>query len=302
MPTSDRPDGWPGTPVPCGSLISWVDLPIRWPCEAPALRDPSTPEHVYLRAAAEGWHEHPEWMDFLALDSPVYHLKRASRDLYLHAWKSHLNAERVLDVGCGIGRIAMTFLDRGATVIGVDGDPESLQRCAWHAAGRAGSLDLHWSTVHALPEIDPVDVVVACEVLCYIPDIAGALQGLVERLRIGGVLLLSMEAPWGWAAAEDAPSSAMDLALAGPGVIDLGGERWVRTFDESGLRALLEQAGLQVETIAPTHYGPDGPLERCLNEDLSLETLLHFEASCRQHPVWSRLHRIWTVTARRVKG
>lgn len=291
--------GWPGHAVACEDLIPLVEVPFELPCEDPWLFLAETPGHAYLQAAAEGWSEHPEWMDYLDLDSPIADLKRAERDLYLHAWRSALSARRVLDVGCGIGRLTMPFLDRGATVIGVDGDMLSLQRCAWHAAGRPGSLDLHWSSVHRLPEIEPVEVAIACEVLCYVPDIDDALRAIVQRIQPGGALLLSMEAPWGWAVSEDAPADALNQALHGPGVVDLPGDRWMRTYDQDGLRALLTRAGLHVEAMLPTHYVADGPLERCLTPSLSLEQLLAVEEACRTHPVWAPLHRIWTVIARK---
>ena len=93
--------------------------------------------HAYLDAAREAWRSEAEWMDFLDLDSPAYDLKMAERDLYLSHWNPFLGgAERILDVGCGIGRFTTEFLDRGATVWGVDADLESLVRCAWHAAYR----------------------------------------------------------------------------------------------------------------------------------------------------------------------
>ena len=50
-----------------------------------------------------------------------------------------------------------------AMVWGVDGDLHSLQRCAWRASGRPGRLDLHWSSVHRLPPLRDLDVVIACE-------------------------------------------------------------------------------------------------------------------------------------------
>jgi S-adenosylmethionine-dependent methyltransferase len=291
--------GWPERPIPCEQLIDLVDEPFDLPCEDPWLRDSGTAGHAYLEAAARGWDEHPEWMDYLDLSSPINDLKRAERDIYLHWWRPWLKAERVLDVGCGIGRMTMPFLDRGATVIGVDGDLQSLHRCAWHAAGRPGSLALRWSTATRLPDIAPVDVAIACEVLCYVPEIEAALATIVSRLRPGGALLIAMEAPYGWATAEDAPSGSLDEALRCAGVIDLPGDRWVRTFDEPGMRALLEGAGLVVERLIPTHYVPDGPLERCLDPQLSLERLLEVEEACRRHPVWGPLHRIWTGVATR---
>jgi SAM-dependent methyltransferase len=294
---SSLPTGWPGTPIACRELVEWVDEPIALPCEDPWLNEAGTPGHAYLEAARESWDNHAEWMDYLDLSSPIFDLKRAERDLYLHWWKPWLDAPRVLDVGCGIGRMTMPFLDRGATVIGVDGDLQSLHRCAWHAAGRPGSLDLHWSSVLALPNIEPVDVAVACEVLCYVPKIEAALRAIIERLKPGGTLLLAMEAPWGWATAEDAPAGSIEQALAGATVINLPGDRWVRTYDQVELRSLLERLGLVVQRCVPTHFIPDGPLERCMPENLSLEELLALEERCRQHPVWSPLHRIWTVAA-----
>lgn len=291
------PVGLPTGPIPCVDLVPLVGMPFDLPCDDPWLQQEGTPGHTYLEAAAEAWREHPEWMDFLDLGSPVYDLKRAERDLYLHAWRGFRGARRLMDLGCGIGRMTMPFLDRGATVFGVDGDLESLRRCAWHAAGRAGRLDLSWSSVHRLPDEGDLDAIIACEVLCYVPDVAPVLSSLRERLRPGGALLLSWEAPWGWAAAEDAPSEALQQALAGPGVLDLPGERWVRTLDADGLRTLFTDAGFEVTDVLPTHYVPDGPLERCLGPSTSLEELLAIEESCRTHPVWAPLNRIHTVTA-----
>lgn len=293
------PPDWPRRPTPCVDLVPLVGEPLSFACDDPWLLEAGTPGHAYLEAAARGWDDHPDYMDYLDLDSPINDLKRAERDLYLHWFGPWLDARRVLDVGCGIGRLIHPFLDRGATVHGVDGDPKSLERCAWHAAGRPGRLALHWSSVHRLPDIAPVDVAIACEVLCYVPDFDRALREIVSRLRVGGTLLIAMEAPWGWATAEDAPAGAIAEALRGAGVLDKPGDRWVRTVTADQLRADLERAGLHVELLQPTHYLPDGPLERCLEPDLSLEDLLAAEQACREHPVWAPLNRIWTCAATR---
>lgn len=287
-------------PVAAAELVALAGEAFELPCEDPWLRGSGTPGHAYLAGAAQGWAELPELMDFLDLGSPLYDLKRAERDLYLHAWRPWLDARRVLDVGCGIGRFTTGFLDRGATVWGVDGDLESLRRCAWHAAGRPGALDLHWSSVHRLPDVGDLDAIVAAEVLCYVPDVEPVLAALRDRLRPGGVLLLSWEARWGWAASEDAPdgASAAALSTAAEAVVDQD-TRWVRYLDEPALRALLDGAGLCVERCEPTHFFVDGPLEALLPADLTLERHLVMEAAARRHPVWSRLHRIWTVVATR---
>ena len=206
-----------------------------------------------------------------------------------------VTAGRVLDVGCGVGRFVMPFLDRGAQVWGVDGDLESLRRCAWHGAGRPGALELRWSSVHALPEVE-VDVVVAAEVLPYVPRQEEALAAMVRRLRPGGTLLFSVEARWGWAAAQDAPTGGLATALGGDGVVDLPGDRWVRTLDRPDVEALIRDAGLELAVLEPSHWLTDGPLEGLLAEQ-TLEELLEAEQALRAHPVWAPLHRLWIGVA-----
>lgn len=283
-------------PFRCHELRSLVGQDFTLPCEDPWLRKQGTRAHQYLDGAREAWHENPDWMDFLDLGSPIGDLKRAERDLYLHAWKDWLEAKTVLDVGCGIGRFTTAFLDRGATVIGVDGDLDSLRRCAWHAANRPGKLDLHWSSVHNLPDCQ-VDLVICAEVLCYVPKATEVLQAMADRLRPGGALLIAVEGRWGWACSEDAPAGALATALAGDGVIDVPGERWVRTYREEDLVSALEGAGLQVQQTHPMLYVLDGPLERTVPPSASLEELLTYEEACRAHPVWAPLARIQTAVA-----
>jgi len=236
-------------------------------------------------------------MDFLDSQSPIADLKSAERDLYLHWWKPWLDAERILDVGCGIGRFTQSFLERGATVIGVDADLRSLRRCAWHAAGCKGRLDLHWSSVHRLPDQRNFDLVIAAEVLCYVPEVGRALREIHDRLRPGGALLISMEARWGWAASQDAPTGAIEAALEGDGLVDIPGERWVQTYTEERLHDLLEAHGFQVERMIPALYVLDGPLEDVGLDSASLEELLALEDRCRSHPVWKNLNRAWIAAA-----
>ncbi|MCB9665028.1 MAG: methyltransferase domain-containing protein [Alphaproteobacteria bacterium] len=256
-------------------------------------------EHAYLDGAREAWVKEELYMDWLHQRSPVRQLKLRERDLYLHHWDPWLHdGARVLDVGCGIGRFALPLLDRGATVHGVDADLASLRRLAWRAVGRPGSLDLHWSGVHVLPEVE-VDLVVACEVLCYAPDLERALAGAVARLRPGGVLLLALEGRWGWACAPDVPAGALGQALVGDGELDLPGDRYVRTLEGPEVEALVADAGLELELLTPTHYVLDGPLEAVAGDVPPLDVLLDVEEACRVHPVWAPLNRIWTVAARR---
>lgn len=294
-----QPLALPGSaPYPTEVLRPWVGKPFFLPCDDPWVRGSGDSGHAYLDGARASWTDHPEYMDFLDPDSPVHDLKRAEADLYLHHWATHRDAQAVLDVGCGVGRFATRFLDQGATVYGVDPDLESLRRLAWHAVDRPGRLDLSWSSAHRLPEVS-VDLAIAVEVLCYVPDAVGALRHLATRVRPGGTVLLSVEARWGWAASPDAPQGALSAALRGEAVLDLPGDRWVRTYDEAAIEALVTGAGLELVEQIASHWVPDGPLEGCAPPDLSLEELIALEDQCRVHPVWSPLHRLWLVEARR---
>jgi 2-polyprenyl-3-methyl-5-hydroxy-6-metoxy-1,4-benzoquinol methylase len=270
---------------------------FQLPCGDPWILAEPTQAHAYLEGAREGWSDHPEWMDFLDTTSPISDLKSAERDLYLHWWKPWLGAQRVLDVACGIGRFTHPFLDRGATVIGVDADLKSLRRCAWHAAGRPGKIDLHWSSVHALPSLFDFDLAIAAEVMCYVPEVDRALQEIYKRLRPGGTLLISMEARWGWAASQDAPAGAIEVALDGEGIVDVPGERWVQTYTEDRFREVLTANGFEVALMTPALYVLDGPLEDVGLGSASLEQLLDIEERCRVHPVWKNLNRAWIAAA-----
>lgn len=299
LPTG-RPAALPGSaPYPGDVVARLENVEFTLPCDDPWLDDGEDAEHAYLDAADEAWDAQAEWMDFLALDSPAYDLKRAARDLYLHEWRAHLGAATYLDVGCGIGRMMMPLLDRGATVYGIDGDLRSLQRCAWYAARRPGRLDLYRTTPARLPDLPSVDVAIACEVLCYVPDLEAALKNIGERLKKGGALLLAMEAEYGWAASPDAPADAIQIALGG-GRVDLPGDRWVRTVGRQELSDLLSDAGFDPIEVTPTHYVVDGPLEAVAPSSWSFEEVVAADHRARQHSVWGPLNRIWTATARRL--
>lgn len=296
-----QPVDLPGTsPFAAADLEPLFQRRFRLPASDRFVLQRGDDAHAYLDAARNAWEGESEWMDFLDLDSPAYDLKLAERDLYLSHWDAFTGeAERVLDVGCGIGRFTTAFLDRGATVYGVDADLESLVRCAWHAARRPGHIDLSWSSVHHLPEVQ-VDLVMACEVLCYVPDLDGAMQAIASRLRKGGVLLLSMEARYGWATAEDAAPGQLAAALADEDVLPpQHGRPWVRLHGYDDVTRLLERHGFNVEHLIATHYVTDGPLERVAPEEMSFETLKAADDAARRHPVWAPLNRIWTAAARK---
>lgn len=267
-----------------------------------ALPDALPEAFANLIGAAGAWAQWPEGMDFLDPQSPIHAQKVLERDLYLRRWGRWLDGlagARILDLGCGIGRFALPMLARGCEVELVDPDPESLRRAVLHAARQgAGRLDAHWTTGEALPELAPVGAVIAAEVLCYVEDPAAILDRLARLLEPSGLLLLSVEARWGWGLSLDAPAAA-DQWL-GSDRLHLAGDRSVQTYSEASLRALL--AGWEILDLQPTHYTWSGPFEllaRDLATPADLDALIGLEERLRNHPISAPLHRAWTAVARR---
>ena len=259
-----------------------------------------TPQLDNVAGNVAAWEDWPEAMDYLDPESSLHRQKLLERALYEDRWSPHVAAgARVLDLGCGIGRFSTWLLGRGCEVESVDPDLRCLRALVRHAAAldpaRGGRLAVHWSTGETLPDLAPVDLVVAAEVLCYVEDPARVLANLKRLLKPGGKLLMSVEARWGWALAYDSPAEMLP-ALLGDGVVHVEGDRWVRTFEEADLRALLADNGWDVRELTPTHYIPSGPFDDAAGT-LSVQEVLAWEARLRAHPVTRAWNRAWLVVA-----
>lgn len=298
-PCPPLPDG--GAPYPCDQLDDWLGQAFVMEPGDPRLFEihdggpaPSPPLDN-LVGAVRYWDEHPDWMDFLAPGAPGHHDKMVERAIYLDRWERWLPpGQRVLDLGGGVGRFTTWLLERGGEVELVDPDLRSLWRAVSAAVGSPGRLDVHWATGETLPQVEPVTAVIACEVLCYVEDPCAVLERIRAVLQPGGVLLGSVEARWGWAMAPDAHDGSLE-AFFGDGVVHVPGDRWVRTYTEEALRALL--AGWELLELWPTHYALSGPFELSAGP-LSVQEALATEARLRAHPVAGPLNRAWSFVAR----
>ena len=258
-----------------------------------------SPAHDNLVGATRWWHEHPDWMDFLDPESPTHRVKMVERALYFDLWRPYLmGARRALDLGCGVGRMSEWLLQRGMTVELVDPDLRSLVAAVEMARGVAhGAIDAHWTTGEALPDLAPVDVAVAAEVLCYCEDAPRVVANLAAVVRPGGLLLCSVEARWGWAMAADAEPGSLEAIFRDDGLVHVAGDRWVRTYEEPALRALLDPH-FEVLVVRPSHYTLSGPFETAAGE-LDIADTLAMEARLRAHPLLGPLNRAWIAVARR---
>jgi SAM-dependent methyltransferase len=155
------------------------------------LSKPSTPEGARPRDARPSAHE--------ALVASLYAAvhRGTPGDLAFHAAACE-GGHRVLELGCGHGRVARALAARGHTVVGVDSDPAllALARRMRASTDVRGRIDLREGDIRALAR-HPVErfdrVVVAYSTLYCLGDddeVRSMLQGARAHLVPGGRLVL----------------------------------------------------------------------------------------------------------------
>jgi len=130
--------------------------------------------------------------------APLYDAFDADRDdltAYL-AIADELGADRVLDVGCGTGSLAVLLAGRGRTVVGVDPAEASLQVAK--SKDRTGRITWVHGDATTVP-VSGVDLAVmtgnVAQVFLTDDDWTEALQGVHAALRPGGHLVFETRRP-----------------------------------------------------------------------------------------------------------
>ena len=105
--------------------------------------------------------------------------------------------ERLLDAGCGEGRHCFGSVERGARVVGLDLDRESLRRAAGGLRSRAAALGSLGAMIHGdafhLPFADEAfDRVICAEVMEHVHDYRGAARELARVTRPEGVVAVTI--------------------------------------------------------------------------------------------------------------
>jgi SAM-dependent methyltransferase len=130
------------------------------------------------------------WQKYCELKNPYREYKLACDTSLVVDLLNPLEGERVLEVGCGYGRISRALLDaKAGKLVAVDFSAAMLRGCAENTRR---AVHLCGANAGQLPFKDSsFDVVVCTGVLMHLDDQSGALNELSRVLRPGGRLLIS---------------------------------------------------------------------------------------------------------------
>ncbi|MBM74023.1 MAG: hypothetical protein CMK59_01375 [Proteobacteria bacterium] len=293
-----------GPPYICKDLYEWAGISFWMEPTDQRLIDihnghpAPTPPLENLEGMIYYWQEHSEWMESTNPSSPVYQDKQIELELYLHQWQKYIHDNaRVLDLGGGVGRFTQHLLKQNCSVELIDPDLRSLWRVLQLCSSLPGFIDLHWGTgetIHLL-DLEPVDAVIACEVLNYVENPSLVLNNAINILKPNGFILLSVEARWGWAFSKDVAEGSVD-AFLNDGIVHIPHDRWIRTYTKTKLECLLQN--LKIIEIIPSHYSLSGPFEMATGPQNLVDALL-LEDKLRNHPIAHKLNRAWMVVAQK---
>lgn len=202
-------------------------------------------------------------------DSPLGRRVWADEERVLLELLEPVSGRRVLDVGCGDGRLAVRLARLGAEVTGLDADPAMLAAAKARAAREGVQVTLVEGDALALPFPDAsFDVVCTVTVMCFFADPQPIVDELARVVRPGGrVVLGELNRASTWAAARRIRARRGD---------PLWSEAHFRTAGELG--GCLRRAGLEPTHKAGAVYYPRSvaaaralaPLERVLSRRTTL--------------------------------
>jgi SAM-dependent methyltransferase len=152
-----------------------------------------------------------------------------AREALVLGWVERLHRRaplrRILDVGCGDGLLFDRLERFGAELEGLEPDPRRVNDERWRARIRPQAL----GPGAYVPGTS--DLVLMLDVLEHIADDRAALRAVHDALRPGGHLLLTVPAlPWLWSRHDEVNEHH-------------------RRYRLHPLRRLLEESGLEVETV-----------------------------------------------------
>lgn len=152
-------------------------------------------------------------------------------------------ADRVLDVGCGVGTTAIEIArDRGASVLATDISPIMLERAEANvrSAGVGHLVSVEEGDILALPFPDDAFDVVIAEAVTMFVDRERAAAELARVTRPGGRVLAT---EFFWRQAPTPEAKEIFLGQVCPGLEFDTEADWVRIYQGAGLADLATETG-----------------------------------------------------------
>jgi SAM-dependent methyltransferase len=158
---------------------------------------------------------------------------------------------RILDAGCGVGRDALAFVERGYSVVAFDASTEMVRLARARITGRAEVLQMRFDDAGWREEFDGVW---ACASLLHVPatDLPPVIRRLRVALRPGGVIYMSFkhgsgERVVGSRRFTDLAEETLSSALTGTGLaleeVWVSGDVRAGRTGERWLNAVARRAG-----------------------------------------------------------
>src|SRR5262245_10312288 len=217
----------------------------------PSTKSDNTPSADSLArfkaAQREGW---PHFAPLEAITTPT------AAELVCRA--SPRPEQRVLDVACGTGVVAVTAARLGARVTGLDLTPKLLERARENARIAGVAVEWHEGDAEALPfDAGAFDVVVSQFGHMFAPRPAVALAEMLRVLRVGGTLAFSTWPPELYAGRMFA-LTARYLPPPPPGVsppVQWGDPNVVRERLGSAVKDLVfDRDTMHASALSPAHH------------------------------------------------
>jgi SAM-dependent methyltransferase len=170
-----------------------------------------------------------------------------------------VSGKRVLDLGCGTGRAAITFAELGAIVIAVDGSRERVERA--RAQAEAGEVKVEFRQADladlAFLRADSVDVVYSADAVGEVDDVPRLFRQVERVLRPHAGFVFTYDHPMGRCVG---PEGAVVRSYFDPGpVVEARRGETVQLFTRTVSEVFtdLARAGLRTDTILEPR--PEGP-------------------------------------------
>ncbi|MFN3315044.1 MAG: bifunctional 2-polyprenyl-6-hydroxyphenol methylase/3-demethylubiquinol 3-O-methyltransferase UbiG, partial [Hyphomonas sp.] len=177
---------------------------------------------------------------------------------------------RLLDIGCGGGRVAEPMARLGAQVTGADAAEGNIAIARLHAGEQGLDIDYRATAAEALADAgEQFDVVLALEIIEHVNDPAGFVATCQRLVKPGGLLILSTL---------NRTARSFGAAILGAEWImrwlPRGTHDWNRFITPDELAGLATGAGLAVADRRGMVFNPLTFGWRLSDRDLSVNYLL----------------------------